>query len=78
VKATAVAPGTTRRRDRVVLYVMYLCRKMTTMYCCVKTIWIVVDLYLELKLSLFCCVNLLYVTCFGGSLSREAAKIWII
>jgi hypothetical protein len=41
----------------------------------VKTIWIVVDLYLELKLSLFCCVNLLYVTYFGGSLSREAAKI---
>jgi hypothetical protein len=63
----------THRRDRVVLYVMYLCHKTMTMYCCVRTIWIVVDLCLELELSLFCCVNLLYVTCFGGSPSEEAA-----
>jgi hypothetical protein len=67
VKVTAVAPAMMRHRDRVVLYVMYLCRKTMTMYCCVKTIWIVIDLCLELELSLFCCVNLLYVTCGWGT-----------
>jgi hypothetical protein len=73
-----VAPATTRHRDQVVLYVMYLCHKKTTMYCCVKIVWVVVDLFLELELSLFCYVNLLYVTCFGGSPSREAAKTGVI
>jgi hypothetical protein len=40
MKATVVAPATMRHHDRVVLDVMYLCHKMTTMtmYCCVKTI----------------------------------------
>jgi hypothetical protein len=34
VRVRAVAQATTRqRRDQVVLYVMYLCHKMTTMYC---------------------------------------------
>jgi hypothetical protein len=32
------------------LYVMYLCRKTMTMYCCVKTIWIVVDLCLVVRI----------------------------
>jgi hypothetical protein len=33
--ARAVAQATTwHHRDRVVLYVMYLCRKMMIMYCC--------------------------------------------
>jgi hypothetical protein len=78
VKVMVVAPIMTRRRDRVMLDVMYLCRKTRTMYCCVKTIWIVVDLCLELELLLFCCVNLLYVTYFGGSPSGKAVKIEII
>jgi hypothetical protein len=30
-----------RRGVVIELYVMYLCHKMMTMYCCVKTIWIV-------------------------------------
>jgi hypothetical protein len=34
MRARAVASAMTRRRDRVVLYVMYLCRKMTIVYCC--------------------------------------------
>jgi hypothetical protein len=38
----------------------------------------VVDLCLKLELSLFCCVNLLYVTYFGGSPSRETVKIGIV
>jgi hypothetical protein len=58
--------------------VMYLCHKIMTMYCCVKTIWIVVDLS--------CCVWRLYVllcksayaTCFGGSPFGEAVKTCII
>jgi hypothetical protein len=34
-RVRVVAQATTRRRrDRVVLYVMYLCHKTTTMYCC--------------------------------------------
>jgi hypothetical protein len=37
VKAMTVAPAMTRRLDQVVLDVMYVCRKMTTMYYCVKT-----------------------------------------
>jgi hypothetical protein len=35
VRARAVAQAMMQqRRDRVVLYVMYLCHKMTIMYCC--------------------------------------------
>jgi hypothetical protein len=35
VRARAVAQAMTRQcRDRVVLYVMYMCRKTTIMYCC--------------------------------------------
>jgi hypothetical protein len=30
----ALAMTTRRQRDRVVLYVMYLCRKTMIMYCC--------------------------------------------
>jgi hypothetical protein len=76
-RARAVAPATIRHSDEL-CYVMYWCCKTTTMYCCVKTIWIVVDLCLELELSLFCCVCLLYVTCFGDSPSKEAAKTGIL
>jgi hypothetical protein len=74
VKVTVVAPATTRRCDRVVLYVMYLCCKMMIMYFCVKTIWSVVALCLELELLLFCCVNMLYVICFGGFHSGRQPK----
>jgi hypothetical protein len=77
MRARVVAPAMTRRGDEL-CYVMYLCHKMMTMYCCVKTTWIIIDLCIELELSLFCCVNLLYVTCFGGSPSGEAATIGII
>jgi hypothetical protein len=34
VRVRAVAPTTMRCHDRVVLYVMYLCREMTIMYYC--------------------------------------------
>jgi hypothetical protein len=44
------------------------------MYYCVKTIWIVIDLCLQLELLLFYCVNLLYATYFGGSPFGEGAK----
>jgi hypothetical protein len=60
------------------MHVMYFYHKTPTICIVVKTIWIVIDLYLELELSLFCCVNVLYVTSFGGSSSGEAAKIGII
>jgi hypothetical protein len=33
VRATVVAPATTRHRDEL-CYVMYLCHTMMTMYCC--------------------------------------------
>jgi hypothetical protein len=39
VRVRVVAPTT------IELYVMYLYHKMTTIYYCVKTIWIVLDLY---------------------------------
>jgi hypothetical protein len=68
-RVRVVAPATTRHGDEL-CYVMYLCHKTTTMYCCVNTICIVIDLSLEFELSLFCCINLLYMTYFGGSPSR--------
>jgi hypothetical protein len=75
---TVVAPATTWRHDQVVLYVMYLCHKMMTMYCCEDYMDCCCDLCLELKLSLFCCLHLLHVPCFGGSPSGEAAKTVVI
>jgi hypothetical protein len=45
----------------VVLYVMYLCRKMTIMYCCEVyglSLWYIC---LKLQLSLFCYLKLLYM-----------------
>jgi hypothetical protein len=56
-----VAPATTQRRDGVELYVMYLCRKTMIMYCCEDyglSLWYIC---LELQLSLFCCLKLLYM-----------------
>jgi hypothetical protein len=60
------------------MHVMYFYHKTSTICIVVKTIWIIIDLYLELELSLFCCVNVLYVTSFRGSSSGEAAKIGVI
>jgi hypothetical protein len=61
MRARVVAPAMMRRGDEL-CYVMYLCHKMMIIYCCVKTIWIVINLCIELELSLFFCVNLMYVT----------------
>jgi hypothetical protein len=62
----------------VMLYVMYLCHKMKTMYYCEDYMDCHWFICLELELLLFCCLNLLYVPYFGGSPSGEAAKTWII
>jgi hypothetical protein len=57
-------------------YVMYLCRKMMTMYCCEEYIDYHSYLYvLNLNCYWFCC---LYVHCFEGSPSGEAAKTIVI
>jgi hypothetical protein len=54
-------------------YVMYLCHKTTTMYCCVKTIWIVIDLCLVVWILYALLYNfLLYGMLYR--LPREAAK----
>jgi hypothetical protein len=45
-KKCTMAPKKNSRSAVIELYVMYLCHKMTTMYSCVKTIWIVIDLCL--------------------------------
>jgi hypothetical protein len=59
-------------------YMWCMCRKMMIMYCredYALSLWYI---SLELQLSLFCFLKLLYVPCFGGSPSGEAAKIGVI
>jgi hypothetical protein len=56
--------------------VMYLCRKMMTMYCCEDYMDFCCDLYaLNLNCHFFCC---LFVPYFGDSPSEEAAKSRVI
>jgi hypothetical protein len=57
VKAKAVSPATTWCRDRVVLYVMHLCHKTTSMYCCEDYMDYHYDLYV-LNLNCYCFVVL--------------------
>jgi hypothetical protein len=78
VRARAMALVTTRRCDRVMLYVMYLCHKMIILYCCEDYGLVLLYIHLELQLSLFCSLKLLYVRCFGGSPSGMTAKIGVI
>jgi hypothetical protein len=58
VIALAVPPATTQCRDRVVLYVMYLCHKMMAVYCCEDYMDCRCDLYV-LNLNCHCFVVLI-------------------
>jgi hypothetical protein len=70
-----------RQRCGVVIelcYVIYLCHKTMAMYYCEDYMDYHWFICLELELLLFCYLNLLYVSCFGSSPSREAAKTGLI
>jgi hypothetical protein len=60
------------------LYVMYLCHKTTTMYWCVKTIWIVIDLYFVVWILYALLYNFLLYDLFWRLSIWRGKQKWVI